>query len=236
MSNNDNNDDGINITLGKLVAYPIGILLILSSIGASTSSILASVLLFVSGLIALPIVRSRLKDNTGIGINRWAASAIVLVLMISGGALLPTDGSSGGLDSGDNSGGETEIIEQSAGELVPTIDAFESGWRGSANEDGTGTFAGPDGDKAVSYNVTVYDNSDEAQTALESQNPENTATDDTNLGDSGFKYQITENAYRIVFRERNAVCETTYQGGIATFGDEGNADSHARKCLDAING
>jgi len=91
MAEESSDDGGINITLGKLIAYPIGFLLILAGFGGMISSLLGGVLLLISGVLALPIARSKLKDKTGVGINKWAASVLVLVFMIAGGAAIPTD-------------------------------------------------------------------------------------------------------------------------------------------------
>ena len=141
MSDDDDagNDSGINITLGKLIAYPIGILLLLSGVGGLISNPVGGLLILLAGVLALPIARSKLKDQTGVGINRWAASVIVLVLMISGAALLPQGSGGNDLATGDSGGGDG-LIEQPAGELTPTVDDFESGWRVVENENGTADF------------------------------------------------------------------------------------------------
>lgn len=240
MSESDDDDSGINITLGKLIAYPVGALLILSGLAGLVTSLLGGVLILASGVIALPIVRARLKDNTGVGINRWAASAIVLVLMLSGSAALGASGDGGGsLDDGSsNGGGGVQLIEQPATELLPTIDDFESGWRGGVEEDeeSTARYTNVESSEVVIYNVTVFDSVDAAESALEDRQPDDVATSDVSIGDGGYKYSLAESAYVIQFSERNVVCRTQYQGSIGTLDPEGNAENLAETCADAING
>ncbi|SDQ44360.1 zinc-ribbon domain-containing protein [Natronobacterium texcoconense] len=77
-----------NITLGKLVAYPIGLLLLLAGFGAFTDSILGGLLLLSAGALSLPIVRGILRHGSGITFSRWATVAIVLVAAFSGSMLL----------------------------------------------------------------------------------------------------------------------------------------------------
>jgi len=81
-------DSGINITLGKLIAYPVGLLLVLSGVFGMTISFSGGLLMFISGIFSLPVIRSKIKDKTGIGVNRWAASALVLILFVGGVGLL----------------------------------------------------------------------------------------------------------------------------------------------------
>ena len=63
MSNEDaeNDNSGIDITLGKIIAYPVGVILILSGIAGLFSSVVSGVLITLSGIFALPYFRSKLK-------------------------------------------------------------------------------------------------------------------------------------------------------------------------------
>lgn len=227
----DDKEDGINITLGKMIAYPIGILLLLSGVAGLITSPLGGILLLLAGGLALPITRARLKDQTGIGINRWAASAIVLILIVSGGALLPSD-SGGSLDTGDSNGGE--IIEQEASELTPSIDDFEDGWREVENQNGTADFVSPEASERVIYEITVYDSVEEAQSAVDSEEPDSVSTDDSGVGDGGFKYKVADKNYQITFHERNVVCSMEYGGDITVYSAESNAESFAETCSQSI--
>lgn len=233
MSDDGNDDGGINITLGKLIAYPVGGLLLLSGLAGLTSSLLGGVLILLSGILALPIARSKLKEQTGVGINRWAASAIVLVLVFAGGGAISaaSNGDVGTNSAGSDSGNGVQLIEQPATELLPTIDDFDVGWRGGVDDDGTATFSNDD--EVARYNVTVFDSVDGAQAGLDSARPDNTATSEVDVGDEGFIYSLGENAYVVEFRDRNVVCKTTYQGGIVA--SERDAESLAQTCADAIN-
>ena len=57
----ESDNSGIDITLGKLIAYPVGALLMLSGITSLFSSVVSGVLITLSGIIALPYFRSKLK-------------------------------------------------------------------------------------------------------------------------------------------------------------------------------
>ncbi|MCQ4331948.1 DUF4352 domain-containing protein [Natronomonas sp. F2-12] len=119
-SEESSDDSGINITLGKIIAYPVGILLLLSGLGGFTQSVAAGVFLLLAGILSLPIVRSRLKQSQGIAINRWATVGIVIVLVIAGGSMI------GGTGNGDTSSGETEEITHQMGESFTVGDDSES--------------------------------------------------------------------------------------------------------------
>lgn len=121
MSEDDTEDKGngeedgrnINITLGKIVAYPVSILLILIGLGSMGSSVVGGGFILVAGVLALPLVRSRIKQSQGVAINRWATIGIVVVLLIAGGAMM------GGDDTDDTA--TAEEIEHQMG------DSFEVG-------------------------------------------------------------------------------------------------------------
>lgn len=110
MSDENNTGDdgkgGISITLGKLIAYPVGGLLILAGLVSLVLSVAGGVLILLAGIIALPIVRSRLKRSRGIAINRWATVGLVVVLVIAGSVALAGSGGGGGEDITENEGPE----------------------------------------------------------------------------------------------------------------------------------
>lgn len=224
----DQENGGMNITLGKLVAYPIGLLLIISGLGSMLTSVLSGVLILLAGVIALPIVRSRLKQSQGIGINRWATVAIVLALVVGGGATLDTGG-------GQNGGGQSELIDQSEDGLVPTIDQFEAGWRGGTEGNNTATYLNSETGTTLRYNVTVYESVSEAESAMEDNRPENTATESVSIGNSGFMTASGDGTYRIWVRTSNAVCFTGYNAGLGVLSPESNAKDLAQRCIDKIN-
>lgn len=228
MSNEGTNEDdgGINITLGKLVAYPVGLLLILAGLGSLLTSVVSGVLILLAGVIALPIVRTRLKRSQGVSINRWATSAIVVVLIVAGGATVGPTGPSSG-QSGD--GGQVESISQSDDDLVPTIDQFEAGWQGGVEEGNTATYLNSETDTTLRYNVTVYSSVSEAESAMEEARPENTASESVSIGESGYM-TVQGDSYRIWFRTANAVCFTGYGAGPGVFSAESNAKDFARQC------
>lgn len=77
-----------NITLGKIVSYPIGFILIISGLGGTIESITGGMLIFTAGLISLPIIRALLKNNMNIHLTRWATITIVLIASFSGAIFL----------------------------------------------------------------------------------------------------------------------------------------------------
>jgi len=110
-------DSGINITLGKLIAYPVGLLLVLSGVFGMTISFSGGLLMFISGIFSLPVIRSKIKDKTGIGVNRWAASALVLILFVGGVGLLGASTTDLETEASTNGGsGEVQTIDQPATE------------------------------------------------------------------------------------------------------------------------
>jgi hypothetical protein len=139
MSGEDGEADesGINITLGKLIAYPIGILLILSGVGAFASSTTSGVLILAAGIVSLPIVRSKLKQSQGIGINRWATLGIVIVLLIAGGAAMGSvdeAGMNNGSDQAED-GGQTQADNDQVDQLTHGMnESFVVGGDGEAIE------------------------------------------------------------------------------------------------------
>lgn len=227
MSEKNNDDSGTNITLGKIIAYPVGGLLILSGIGSLFSSIVSGVLILLAGIIALPIVRGRLKQSQGISINRWATAFIVLVLIVAGGATL---GPNAGQGSGDGGGGQAELISQSDDGLVPTIDQFDAGWRGGVEEGNTATYVNSESDETLRYNVTIYSSISEAESAMEEAKPERTATESVSIGEDGFMTVEGDSSYRIWVRTANGICFTGYNGGIGTLTPESNAKDLAEQC------
>jgi len=228
MSEQNGEDDGIDITLGKIIAYPVGILLILSGLGSMISNVVGGVLILLGGIIALPVVRGRLKQSQGVSLNRWATVFIVLVLIGAGGAVIgPEAGQNSG---GGGEGGEAELISQSDDDLVPTIDQFEAGWRGGVEEENTATYVNSEQDSTLRYNVTIYDSVSDAESAMEKSRPENTATESVSIGDNGYMTVEGDSSYRIWVRTTNGICFTGYNGGLGVLTPESNAKDLAERC------
>jgi len=142
------------------------------------------------------------------------------------------DDSESGTDNSASDDSEVQIIEKPATELLPTIDEFESGWRGEVADDGTATYSNVETDEIVEYNITVFESADSAQSALESRQPDNIATSDVDIADGGHMYPVNDQAYRVQFRDQNVICKTFYQGGVLS--SESDARSLAQTCADAI--
>jgi len=94
MSDNSDSTNERRITLGKIISYPVGALLLLTGLSVLVvGSFLSGVLIILSGALSLPIVRSKLKQDQGISLSRWATVAIVFTLVIAGGATMGDIGS-----------------------------------------------------------------------------------------------------------------------------------------------
>jgi hypothetical protein len=229
----DNSEGGVSITLGKIVAYPVGGILILSGLTSLISSVVSGILILLAGLISLPIVRGRIKQSQGIRISRWATVAIVVILVVAGGSLL-----GGGNGGSEETPGQPESISQSATGLAPTIDDFESGWQLiESNKEGNGAqFLNSDelSSKIVVYDVTVYEDVQTAEEALQDDKPERTSTEEVSIGDGGYLYEEPGGIYVIQFRTANAVCYTGYNPGAGDFSVNSELRSHAERCEESI--
>jgi len=230
----DDPTTGINITLSKMIAYPVGGLLLLTGLASLINSVVAGILIFFAGLISLPVVRGQIKQSQGIGLSRWATVAIVLMLVVAGGSLL--GGSDGGFDG---SSGQPEAISQSATGLAPTVDDFDSGWQlieSSREGNGAQLYEGGDfSSKIVVYNVTVYENVNSAEEALQEDKPTRTSTEEVSIGNGGYLYEEPGGTYVIQFRTSNAVCYTGYNPGSGGIFGDSEVKSHAERCEASIS-
>jgi hypothetical protein len=235
-------DQTRRITLGKIIAYPVGILLLMAALGGFIQGqFLGGILILLGGIIALPIFRGRLSQNHNISLSRWATVVIVIVLVIGGGALLDPNASSpnsSNNDPGDSSGTDTpNLIEGPPETLLPTIEEFEPGW--TANDDeapNEATFYNVDTETLLIYNISIHDSVGDAQTELENRQPENRATDDVSVGDEGFLYKFDEQTVIIQFRIRNVVAKVEFLGGPGVLTPETNAENFAERLADSITG
>lgn len=213
--------DGINITLGKLIAYPVGVALVLSGLAILILNPVAGILILLGGLLALPIVRSKIKAKQGIRLSRWATVAIVLVLVVAGGAMIDTSSNSGTEPVGSEGvDGEQQLIEKSPSDLVLQIEQVGSGWTKAGSESNE-TYAQSeflnDDDSYVSTSVEKYDTANQAaeeyRTRVE-EVQETYGTDSVEIGDEGILYSQGD-LYTIIFRDANVVAEIQYDGELA---------------------
>lgn len=264
MSDNSDSTNERRITLGKIISYPVGALLLLTGLSVLiVGSFLSGLLIILSGALSLPIVRSKLKQNQGISLSRWATVAIVFTLVIAGGATMGDIGSdsdqpmettepteeqdsadtSESSSSSDSSPSDTSTdsdstqdnINSPPEELLPTIDDFDAGWTGGSSSDDPSqvTFVNTETDTFVTYNVSVHDSVEEASSELESRRPDATSTDDTSVGQEGFLYKPGERYVIIQFRHENVVGKVEYSGGNVLF-PENNAANQARRLETSI--
>lgn len=221
------NESERRITLGKIVAYPVGVLLILAGIAnLANGDILAGVLVTIGGAIALPIVRTKLNQERGIALSRWATVVIVLALVIGGGLAISNGGSgtpSG--DGADSSGGDGDtntpggLIEGPPEALLPTIDDFDADWGsgGSNSPENQTTFYNTQTETTLTFRVTLHDSVSDAEghysERKQSVEDDGFGTESVSVGNEGFLYKPGEDVVDITFRERNVVGRVQFLGG-----------------------
>lgn len=74
----------MKITLRSIVAYIFGIPVALLGVLAFFTNVVAGILLFVGGVLALPVVRRRLGSSIGLEFSGGAAALIFLVCTVAG--------------------------------------------------------------------------------------------------------------------------------------------------------
>lgn len=115
---------GINITLGKIVAYPISLLLILIGLAGLVTNVVGGILILLSGILGLPIVRAKLKKSQGVSINRWATVGLVFILVVAGGVVIGAGGNGDMGDTGDS--GDTTVRTHQMGDSFTVGDEGQS--------------------------------------------------------------------------------------------------------------
>lgn len=233
-------DGGLNITLGKIVGYIMGPILIFSALGGFIGgNIVSGILFLIAGSISLPIVRAKLKDNQGIGLSRWATVGIVLVLVIAGGVMVDTSGG-GGAGPADSGGGDQTLIEKPATDIVLQLDQMGSGWT-KAGEEGNETHAEAEFFRSEdsTYLGTVVDKYESTEAASdeyesrEAEIEERYGTDSVNVGNEGLLYSIDSSVW-VVYRYSNIVVEVQYQKDFA-FDPDGQATDFAEMVQENAN-
>lgn len=217
VQSDEEEETGWDITLGKLVAYPVGIILIILGLAALAESVIAAILFLAGGVIALPIVRSKLAKSRGISVGRWATVAIVIVAFFAGGVVIGASESGGPDQPGEDNVGESEVqlIEKPATDLVIQLDQFGAGWTGGV--DGNETYANGryfhSGEDAVlDTTAEKHDTAEEASTKYEArvaEIQESHSTDSVRLGDEGVLY-VTGNSAWVYFRDANVIAQVRY--------------------------
>lgn len=124
----------MEITLGKIVSYIGGTLLVLFGVISLLISPIGGLLLFVTGLFALPIVRGKLVNLTGVSFSRWAVFGIVFVGVIFGmggiATTVPsdsTDNPNQNIQAKDNPGGTQEAQMTQAAKVHSVHETFSVG-------------------------------------------------------------------------------------------------------------
>ena len=209
----------LNITLGKIIAYPVGAILILVGLGALASSVFSALLLIAGGMFALPVVRSYLEQESAIVLSQWATVVIVVLFVIGGGMVLGASENTGtepagaeGVDDDD-----IELIETSSMDLVIQTEQLGAGWT-QGKLDGNETHAESahthtgDGIHVIST-VNRYDSVEEATEEYAErveEIQERRGTDAVSVGDEGIVYSTGDSAW-VLFRDSNVVAEVQYQ-------------------------
>lgn len=129
----------MDITVGKIVSWFFGVILIIAGLGGLTEqSVLAGLIWFATGLFLIPNVREKIDEEYGIHFSRWVVFLIAIIGLSLGGAItsnsvsstVPADSGST-VDSGDGpdstSGGESGSVDQQpVTNASVTIDRIET--------------------------------------------------------------------------------------------------------------
>ncbi len=93
-----------NITLGLVLSWVVGVLLIIVGIGFAVSSIIVGLLVLLGGLIMLPPVSDFIKKKFHVHLSGGVRFVIALVLFVIGVSMITSDAvnraASGGVESG----------------------------------------------------------------------------------------------------------------------------------------
>lgn len=236
-------------TLGKLIAYPAGLLLILVGLVVAVNNFIGGALILLAGVFCLPKVRAILTKASGFTPSTSVVVAVVIVTAGAGAAL-----SSGGSGNGADGAGPdatptptptptpepTQLIEQPPEELLPTLDDLADEWTDGETTDNERTFINTEKDNtSVVFRVTVHDSNDDAeadfadrQTAIQD---DGIRTRDVDIGEEGFHYQPEDEVNAVTFRVRNVVGEVHYIGGTIVTA-ESNSKELAQVLHDTITG
>lgn len=214
-------------TLGKLIAYPVGLLLILIGLIIAMGNAIGGGLIIIAGVICLPKVRAILTKTSGITPGPRVVVAVVLVTAGAGAAL--SSGGGGG-NGGDGANGDatptptltpepTQLIEKPPDELLPTLEDLGEDWTDGETTDNERTFINTEIDNTSAvFRVTVYDSIDAAKTDFADRRTQlqddGIRTRDVKVGDEGFHYEPENDVNAVAFREQNVIGEVHYIGGI----------------------
>lgn len=145
MSNDDNSENGgKTVTLSKIVAYGFGILFILTGLATVTQGP-GGVLILLGGLFALPVVRRRVTGRTGVSFSRTVVAVMVVVLVIAGGATLPSADDSTQVENG----GDSQVEDSNEGEDTSTETQTQQPLTHEIGE----PFTVGSGDQSIEYRV-----------------------------------------------------------------------------------
>jgi len=222
---------GLTNKFGKVGAYIVGVFLILSGLAVFADSVLAGLVLLAGGVLALPVVRSELKESQGIALGTWGAVAIVIVSIVAGGALAPSTDQTPSTEQNRANPADTpttieqQLIQKPATDLVIQLDQLEVGWSGGVDGNETyaeGRFFQSQEDAILQTTVEKFDtveSGDEAYTERTEEIQNQHATESVNVGDEGILY-ITSNSAWVVFRDANVVAEVRFTKEFATDREE----------------
>lgn len=145
MSNDDSSENGgKTVTLSKIVAYGFGILFILTGLATVTQGP-GGVLILLGGLFALPVVRRRVTGRTGVSFSRTVVAVMVVVLVIAGGATLPSADDSTQVENG----GDSQVEDSNEGEDTSTETQTQQPLTHEIGE----SFTVGSGDQSIEYRV-----------------------------------------------------------------------------------
>lgn len=225
----------------------VGLFIAIGSLPAALGIWLASLMLFTAGLLATARTRNWLTGLLDVNLSGGAAGLLVTGLAITSvfiftiaviGGLAAVDTTTAGTNDAGASATtptstEAGMITGPPGELLPTIDDFDSDWSGNTGGESAANetaFVNTQTQSSVRFMVRLHDSTaaarDDYQNRKQSVRDEGRGTDPVEAGEQGFMYKPGKDVIYIHFRQQNVVGSVKFYAG-AVLTPESNARDFA---------
>jgi hypothetical protein len=171
----------MKITLRSVTAYGFGIPVAVLGVLALFTSALAGGLLLVAGVLALPVVRRRLRDSVGLELSGGATAAFFLVLAVAGAGTLVLSVSDGSDEGSAAPGSSVSDVSVTAESVSPSDarTALSVTWNSRAQ-----TAVDPD-----TSDMSIYRSNDGEKYLVVRMKITNTGSSEIELTPSLFEFQ-----------------------------------------------
>jgi hypothetical protein len=242
----------MEITVGKVTSWLFGIGLILFGMLGLLASVVGGVILLLVGVFLLPPVRSKIAEERNITFSRWMVVLVFLIGSISGMAVVgmnvPSDSDSDASSPSQTvsnqptptATADSNLIEKSPGQMLPTVDDFESGWQQSEQEDSPDnrtSFYNVETGTILVFNVTVFESTNAAVNEYDQRRAnireQGISSEPVDVGNQGFLHKFSDTYIYVNIRVGNVVGQVEFDGP-ETLTPETNAVDFARLLQDTI--